>query len=55
MIVADKTLIDSVLSVTPFYVSNKTATKPTKNARFYSGMVKIKLLNSRFSTILAQR
>ena len=37
MIVADKTLNDSVLSVTPFFVSNKAATKVYKNAPIYTG------------------
>jgi hypothetical protein len=37
MIVADKTLIDSVLSVTPFCGSNKTATKPTKKCPILLG------------------
>lgn len=34
MIVADKTLTDSVLSVTPFFVSNKIAPKVYEKAPF---------------------
>jgi len=37
MIVADKTLNDSVLSVTLFFVSNKAATKMYKIAPIYTG------------------
>ena len=45
MIVADKTLTDSVLSVTPFFFSNKIAPKVYENAPIFGrGKVKIKLL-----------
>jgi hypothetical protein len=45
MIVADKTLTDSVLSVFLLPVSNKTAPKAMKNAPIFGrGKVKIKLL-----------
>jgi len=37
MIVADKTLNDSVLSVTLFFVSNKTAPKGQNNAPIFTG------------------
>jgi len=43
MIVADKTLNDSVLSVTPFFVSNKTAPKGQNNARFLVGQSQNKI------------
>jgi hypothetical protein len=35
MIVADKTLTDSVLSVTPFFFSNKIAPKVYENAPIF--------------------
>jgi hypothetical protein len=42
MIVADKTLTDSVLSVTPFFVSNKTAPEVYEKAPF---RVQVKIIH----------